>query len=68
MQDKGFFSHLFTTRQNLDVQLTRMPERRFYQPEYMIVAERKKFEDWYAQQEAIDEQLNGSTVRFNLRQ
>ena len=68
VQDKGFFPHLFTTRQNLDVQLTHMPERRFYQPEYMKVAERKKFEDWYAQQEAIDQQLNNSTVRFHLRQ
>ena len=34
----------------------------------MKVAERKKFEDWYAEQEAIDEQLNGSTVRFHLRE
>ena len=67
VQDKGFFPHLFTTRQNLDRQLTRMPDKRFYQPEFMKVAERKKFEDWYAQQRAIDQQLNGSTVRFHQR-
>ena len=30
VQDKGFFPHLFTTRENLNVQLTHMPEQRFY--------------------------------------
>ena len=68
VQDKGFFPHLFTTRENLDRQLTSMPEQRFYQPEFMKCAERKKFEDWYSQQQTIDQQLNGSTVRFHLRQ
>ena len=68
VQDKGFFPHLFTTRENLDVQLTHMPEQRFYQPEFMKTAERKKFEEWHAQQQAIDQQFNGSTVRFHLRE
>ena len=68
VQDKGFFPHLFTTRENLDRQLTNMPDQRFYQPEFMKVGERQKFEDWYAQQRSIDQQLDGSTVRFHLRQ
>ena len=68
VQDKGFFPHLFTTRENLDVKLTHIPEQRFYQPEFMKTAERKKFEEWHAQQQAIDQQLNGSTVRFHLRE
>ena len=54
VQDKGFFPHLFTTRENLDRQLARIPDRRFYQPEFMKVGERQKFEDWYAQQRVID--------------
>ena len=41
VQDKGFFPHLFTNRENLDRQLTHMPEQRFYQPEFMKAAERK---------------------------
>ena len=68
VEDKGFFPHLFTTRENLDVKLTHMPEKRFYQPEFMKAAERKKFESWHAHQQAIDPQLNGSTVRFHLRE
>ena len=68
VQDKGFFPHLFTTQENLDVQLRNIPEQRFYQPEFMKAAERKKFEEWHAQQQAIDQQLNGSTVRFHLRE
>ena len=34
----------------------------------MKVAERKKFHEWYEEQNSIDEQLNGSTIRFHLRE
>ena len=68
VQDKGFFPHQFTARRNLDLQMSEMPDRRFYQPEFMKVAERKKFDQWYGEQKVIDEQLNGSTVRFHLRE
>ena len=68
VQDKGFFPHLFTTRENLDVKLNHMPEQRFYQPEFMKTTERKKFESWHAQQTTLDQQLNVSTVRFHLRE
>lgn len=68
VQDKGFFPHLFTKRENLEQFLMTIPDRSFYQPEFMKIAERKKFEQWYAEQKDIDEQLNGSTVRFHLRE
>ena len=68
VQDKGFFPHLFTTRGNLDRKLTQMPERHFYQPEFMKVAERKKFEEWHKQQREVDQQLQGTKVRFHLRE
>ena len=61
VQDKGFVSHLFTTHGNLDVQLRNISEQHFYQPEFMKAAEKKKFEEWHAQQQAIYQQLNGST-------
>ena len=67
VQDKGYFPHLFTTRKNLDRKLMRMLEKRFYQPKFMKVVKRKKFEAWYMQQATIDQQLNESTVRFHLR-
>ena len=68
VQDKGYFPHLYTTRANLEVKHTHMPEQCFYQPEFIKVAGRKKFEYWHAQQQTIDQQLNDSTVHFYLRE
>ena len=68
MQDKGYFHHLFTTLENLDRQLTHIPEQRFYQLQFMKAAERKKFEEWNVQQITIDQQLNKTTVCFHLRE
>ena len=67
VQDKGYFPHLFTTLENLDRQLTHIPKQCFYEPEFLKAAERKKFEEWHAQQITIDQQLNKTTVRFHLR-
>ena len=41
---------------------------RFYQPEFLEVAERKKFKSWHSQRSTIGQQQNGSTVRFHLRE
>ena len=51
VQDKGFFPHLFTRRANLNRRLPQIPDRHFYQPEWMKPAENAKFERWYHQQQ-----------------
>ena len=60
VQDKGHFPHLYTSHANLDVDLPGLPDRHFYQPEWMKAADRDRFEQWYAQQ-------NSSGEGFNLR-
>lgn len=61
VRDKGFFPHLFTRRENLDRQLTSIPHRRNYQPQFMKMTEKKRFEHWYRQQQQ-------QPSAFNLRQ
>ena len=69
MQDKGFFPHLFTRRENLNKRLSQIPDRQFYQPEWMKPAENVKFERWYQQQKANDTQPGVNVDRqFNLKE
>lgn len=69
VEDKGHFPHLFTTHVNLDRGLRHLPQRRFYQPEWMKPADRERFERWYREQRHIDQQMYASgTIRFNLRE
>ena len=60
VEDKGFFPHLFTKRENLERQLSCIPHRRNYQPQFMKVKEKQAFERWYRQQQ--------HPTPFNLRQ
>lgn len=68
VEDKGYFPHLFTTHNNLDRQLTRIPDAHFYQPEWMKPGDRHRFEQWHAQQRQADQQSDATAVRFHLRQ
>ena len=61
VEDKGFFPHLFTKRENLERQLPCIPHRRNYQPQFMKVKEKQAFERWYRQQQQ-------HPTPFNLRQ
>ena len=69
VQDNGFFPHLFTRRENLNRRLPQIPDRHFYQPEWMKPAENAKFERWYQQQQANDPQPGFYGDRqFNLKE
>ena len=69
VQDKGFFPHLFTRRENLNRRLPQIPDRKFYQPEWMKPTENAKFERWYQQQQANNLKPDINEVGyFNLKE
>lgn len=56
---KGYYPHLFNTEENFR-KITRFPDQKYFITNGMSVNDKKKFEDWYA------EQLNSKKV-FNNR-
>ena len=49
ISDKGHFPHMYTRRENLDIQLPNLPEIEQYQPDWMKRREREQFLRWYAE-------------------
>ena len=66
VKDKSLFSNQFKTKEHKLFLMYEIPDRKFFQLEFMKIAEGKKFDQWYEKQKTVDQQLNGSTLRFHL--
>ena len=60
---KGFFPHLFNTKENLNY-VGHFPEKEFYQPRFMTESKKIEFDDWYSKA-SVDK--NGGKANFNFK-
>ena len=56
---KGFFPHLYNTKENQDVVLEKLPDQNYYDPDGMNKDKREEFLKWY--------KMNKDTVQFSKR-
>ena len=66
VESKPYFPHLFTKYENLDLNLERLPDAKYYAPEWMSIKERAEFIRWHSEEQKYPSKL-GESAKFNLR-